>query len=135
MFAASTIYEYEYTYRYTVVAFTDVEILSSCCSYSSFFFFVPAELTYREDKSTDLLTPRDVVYEPKEWRANGGLSVEEGGEKKRESWGHKAEFLLATIGLAVGLGNVWRFPYLCQRNGGGGYFSGELVGKSKTNFF
>ena len=41
--------------------------------------------------------------------------------KTRESWGRKAEFILASIGLAVGLGNVWRFPYLCQRNGGGIY--------------
>ena len=40
-------------------------------------------------------------------------------EEGREGWGNKTEFLLASIGLAVGVGNVWRFPYLCQKNGGG----------------
>ena len=42
-------------------------------------------------------------------------------EKPRESWGNKAEYLLASIGFAVGLGNLWRFPYLCQKNGGREY--------------
>lgn len=36
-----------------------------------------------------------------------------------EDWGHKADYLLAVIGYAVDLSNVWRFPYLCYRNGGG----------------
>ena len=38
---------------------------------------------------------------------------------KPQTWGNKAEYILATIGFAVGFGNLWRFPYLCQKNGGG----------------
>lgn len=38
--------------------------------------------------------------------------------QQRETWNQKVEFLLAVIGFAVDLGNVWRFPYICYQNGG-----------------
>ena len=39
----------------------------------------------------------------------------------RSHWGSKLGFVLATAGSAVGLGNIWRFPYLIAQNGGGAF--------------
>ncbi|VDI43946.1 Hypothetical predicted protein [Mytilus galloprovincialis] len=37
---------------------------------------------------------------------------------ERGKWNNKIEYSLSIIGYLVGLGNLWRFPYICMRNGG-----------------
>ncbi|XP_036408330.1 sodium-dependent neutral amino acid transporter B(0)AT2 [Megalops cyprinoides] len=42
-------------------------------------------------------------------------------DPSRPAWDSKLQYVLAQVGFSVGLGNVWRFPYLCHQNGGGAF--------------
>ncbi|CAB1442946.1 unnamed protein product [Pleuronectes platessa] len=55
------------------------------------------------------------------------MEKEEAEGSDRPKWDNKAQYLLTCVGFCVGLGNVWRFPYLCQSHGGGAFMIPFLI--------
>ena len=55
------------------------------------------------------------------------MDEDEGKGVPRQRWAGAVTFVLAAIGSAIGLGNFWRFPYLCFKWGGGVFFIPYLV--------
>ena len=41
--------------------------------------------------------------------------------KQHETWSSRLTFLLAAVGAAIGLGNIWKFPYIMGENGGSAF--------------
>lgn len=57
----------------------------------------------------------------------GVVTLEVPVVEERAAWGSKTQFMLSCISLSVGLGNVWRFPYLVQQDGGGAFLIPYMI--------
>ncbi|XP_053497765.1 sodium- and chloride-dependent GABA transporter 2 isoform X3 [Ictalurus furcatus] len=92
-------------------------LLSVFVFFMKCLFFVPGEKNIRGkmDPPNGLNRPLDIVPNTDEKM------------KDRGQWSNKLEFVLSVAGEIIGLGNVWRFPYLCYKNGGGAFFIPYLI--------
>ncbi|XP_039724908.1 sodium-dependent neutral amino acid transporter B(0)AT2 [Pteropus medius] len=84
------------------------------------------DLLSNEDSADDAFKKSELivdVQEEKDTDAEEGSEVED----ERPAWKNKMQYILAQVGFSVGLGNVWRFPYTCQKNGGGAYLLLYLI--------
>uniref|UniRef100_A0A7G3B050 Transporter n=1 Tax=Lutzomyia longipalpis TaxID=7200 RepID=A0A7G3B050_LUTLO len=76
--------------------------------------------------STDDLKAKQNGIEITEVRDPGESEAQEGAEN-RATWGNSIEFLMSCISMSVGLGNIWRFPFIAYENGGGAFLIPYII--------
>lgn len=63
--------------------------------------------------------PEEYLYDAESFDGGSEGADSDFVKPRRYHWSNKLQFVLACIGYSVGLGSVWRFPYLCYQSGGG----------------
>ena len=94
--------------------------MQTLCLLTFFSSYVFAEISADDNGSVTFTLER----KPEHQQEKPVFVIEEQG---RDRWSRKIEFLFACIGFCVGYGNMWRFPYMCFKNGGGEYIAKILV--------
>lgn len=112
--------------------FTD--ILKGRLKRSLFFFSLLPTHTRMSDNTSEMENPPKLDVSNGHSRPLDIVPPTEEKMKDRGQWGNKVEFVLSVAGEIIGLGNVWRFPYLCYKNGGGEWLSFflNIIGLTKS---